>query len=1067
MPAQYYSRFNESKNYDQHLFIAGRGLQSAELNEIQISSSSRIKKIADALFRDGDVIRDAAVIIDQDTGVVQCQSGAVYINGAVRGVPPKTFTIPLTGEVAIGIRLVETVVTHLDDTELLDPATGTRNYQEPGAERLKVEALWGWDGDGGVGNFYPVYSATAGVMDAKEPPPNMDAVTQALARYDRDSAGGTYIVHGLRLTKMPDNAGAQIYSLGEGRARVFGYGVEFSTARRLSYPTSPDLKIINNEPHLSTTIGAQRVLFDRAPGTAITEVTITAQKTVTVTHGPYTGAIDPLPDTSVLSIVSVTQDVTTYVAGTDYTLTAGQVDWSPGGAEPATGSTYTVVYQYLTNVTPTAVDDDGFSVTGAVVGALILISYSQKLPRYDKLCVNQEGALVWVKGVAAEFNPLQPIVPSDLLSIATVYQNWRDTRPVLDDGVYMVPMPSLAKVEGRMDLIVQLLAQQRLESNIHTRESGTKKGLFTDPFYDESQRDAGTEQTAAIVQGELVIPISATVYQLPSDVASPVTMASTVAVALSQTLKSGSMQINPYMSFAPVPGSMTLTPAVDRWTEIQNEYKPSGETFRFTSQTGYSASQAGTSTEQKSVIRNLLDTQQSNLETLRPITISYQIKGLGNGEALSSLTFDGVAMSVAGVVANSSGVASGSFVIPTGIPSGSKNVVAVGAGGTRSSAIFSGQGTLERKIWCESTGITTINWVAPPPPPPPPPPPEEPTDPLAQTFLLGINTQCAGVDLWFAAKPTTPTRVQIRGTTAGMPNGDVLVTQLIAPASINTGGASTRVIFDAPVALIGGVEYAIVVLCDDNVGALSVAELGKFDSTVQRWITTQPYTVGVLLSSSNASTWTPHQDRDMTFAILSTQYTQTSRTVGLGAVNVTGATEFLMMAYAERPASVTSVDYTLTLPDSTVLTIADGQPVHLSAAVTGSVAVAARLTGTADFAPVLHPGSQLVAGTLGSTATYVSRAVPAGSNVIVKVIYEGNLPSGSTVAVHYKGQDLADTWVAIGTASTLPVDDGFVEFVHSVSAVTETSVQIRLTLNGTAAARPRVRDLRVIVLEDI
>ena len=194
MPVQYYERFDPAKNYEEHLFIAGRPMQSAEFNEVQKNSAYRLKNIADSLFKDGDIIRDAGVTVDGDTGEVTCESGAIYISGAVRGVPIATLTIPVTGEISIGIRLAESVVTSLEDPELLDPATGTRAYNERGADRLKIEAVWGWDGDGEEGAFFPVYKVIDGILGVKDAPPNLDAVTQALARYDRDSAGGTYVV---------------------------------------------------------------------------------------------------------------------------------------------------------------------------------------------------------------------------------------------------------------------------------------------------------------------------------------------------------------------------------------------------------------------------------------------------------------------------------------------------------------------------------------------------------------------------------------------------------------------------------------------------------------------------------------------------------------------------------------------------------------------------------------------------------------------------------------------------------------------------------------------------------
>ena len=201
----------------------------------------------------------------------------------------------------------------------------------------------------------------------------------------------------------------------------------------------------------------------------------------------------------------------------------------------------------------------------------------------------------------------------------------------------------------------------------------------------------------------------------------------------------------------------------------------------------------------------------------------------------------------------------------------------------------------------------------------------------------------------------------------------------------------------------------------------------------------------------------------MAFRLLRASYTQTARTVALGTVAVVGATDLMLMSYAERPASVTAVDYTLTLPDASVLTVADGQPVQLAAAITGNVTVAARLSGSVDFSPVLMPGTQLVAGIVASTGTYVSRAVPAGTGVRIKVIYEGNIPGGATVSVAYKGPDGGDVWATVTSTGTAAADDGFIEFTHEITGVTEVTVQVRLTLTGTTAARPRVRDLRVIV----
>lgn len=635
----YFNRFDPSKEYESHLFRAGRVLQSAELNEIQYSSISRLRGIADALFKDGDVVRDARVVVNSDTGAVTCESGAVYLQGAVRGVPSASLTIPTTGIVTIGLYLVSSVVTELEDPALRDPATLTRNYNEPGAARHKLHVAWGFSGDAQTGEFFPVYTVEDGTLRAKEPPPNLDAVTQALARYDRDSAGGTYVVSGLMVQAMADLvSGEQVYSLAEGRARINGYGVELATSRRLVYAAAPDLLFIDKEPHVSTGTAAQRVNLDRTPSAGLVEVSIITEKTVTITHGGFTGAQDPLPDTSVLQILSVVQGGTTYVLNTDYKLTAGKVDWSLAGAEPAPGSSYQVTYQYLTDATPTLVDETGFTVAGAVTGSLILVTYNQKLPRIDRLVMKADGTLTWLQGVAAAYNAQPPSVPSDMLSIAMVRQTWGPDRTVTNDSVRVVPMSDLSAINSRIDYVLGLIAQQRLSGDANLREAGQKKGLFVDPLLDDSLRDAGAAQTAAIFGGEMTLPVAITsVEQMPTDVTASTSMTYTLSLALAQTAYTGTMKVNPYMAFDPLPAAVTLTPAVDTWTVVNTTWA-SAITERISVGSGNASFTSSASSVQ------LLSSASRPAENLRPIEVRFRLEGFGPNEPLSSVTFDGVSV---------------------------------------------------------------------------------------------------------------------------------------------------------------------------------------------------------------------------------------------------------------------------------------------------------------------------------------------------------------------------------------------------------------------------------------
>lgn len=635
----YYDRTDPAKKYDQHLFRAGKGLQSAELNEIQQASISRIKSIGDVILKDGDIITDCACLVNADTGATVLNSGSLYLRGMVRGVGTANFTIPTVGVVNIGIYLTEVTITEVEDPELRDPAVGTRNYQEAGAARLQVNTAWGFAGDDSEGDFFPVWTVVDGVLLPKEAPPNLDSVTNAIAAYDRQSTGGTYVASGLRVSVLADREdGSQVYSVGSGDARVDGRNVTIPTARRVVYAATADLLRITSEPHVSTGVAAHRVNTDRFPIANLVSVQITAEKTVTMTHGAFTGAQDSLPDTSVLLIVEVKQGATTYVANTDYKLTAGKVDWSLTGAEPSPGSTYTVKYQYITAVTPTAVDSSGMTVAGAVSGTLIQITYDAALPRYDRLCLDSSGQFVWVKGVAADYYPIAPSVPNNLLLLATVSQTWdaSTTRTARNDGVRMVPMADIEDLRNGVIDLYDLMAEQKLKSDANGRLAAATKGLFVDPFRSNAQRDAGITQTAVTAFGFMVMPMSESVATFSTPGGSVATLSKTDVTELGQNLRSGSMKVNPYLAFTPLPAPVTLTPAVDHAVQEVVNWAPGIFTSHWLGPLGHYV------VDSIVVSTQTLSSTTETLPNLRQIDVTFSISGFGPSETLSQVTFDGI-----------------------------------------------------------------------------------------------------------------------------------------------------------------------------------------------------------------------------------------------------------------------------------------------------------------------------------------------------------------------------------------------------------------------------------------
>lgn len=401
------------------------------------------------------------------------------------------------------------------------------------------------------------------------------------------------------------------------------------------------------------------------------------------------------------------------------------------------------------------------------------------------------------------------------------------------------------------------------------------------------------------------------------------------------------------------------------------------------------------------------------------------------------------------LTADSAGNLSGTLTIPAKIPAGTKAVQFEGQGGSRAEAQFVGLGTLVTDVLQKVTTTTTIRYNY---------------DPLAQTFSVDETMQLAGVDLWFTAK-NGPVTVQIRETGNGYPTRTVLGAGRIKPDSIVvSGGGHTRILFDSPVSVLAGTEYALVVLCDDAQTSVAVANLGEFDQLAQQFVTVQPYQVGVLLSSSNASTWTAHQARDLTFRLLRAAYTETSKAVDLGSVAVSGATDMLLMSLAEEPGAATRVDYRLTLPDEggTVLNVAQGQPVRFETPLTGTVAVSALLSGSAALSPVLWPGAQLIHGAVGLAADYVTRAVPAVGGTKALVIYDAAVPSGASVTPTLRCD--AGEYAAMTAGDSTAMDDGYREYNFEATISNADTVRVKLDLTGTSLARPQVRNLRVMVI---
>ena len=656
----YYNRFDTSKKYTKTLFLANRGLQSAELNEVQDYFNHGLKEVGDAIFKSGDVVSGCTCVIDSETGAVTVEAGKIYLDGLIREIHEGNLEIPTNVSVKIGVYYKEQTVTELEDSTLRDPAVGTRNFQEVGALRTQYLMTWAYQVDGvteednSLGEFYTIYNVENGVLVQKALAPQMDSVSTTLARYD-DESNGSYIVNGMIVTCLSSSDTEQMFSISEGKAHVNGYEVGLNTSLRSIFNNEIDLQQVESDPYIfePDALGNMTINLNYAPLGSVDTVDITAEKTTTLIHGSYSGALDPIPSTSVLEIMQIKQGNTTYVKGTDYKLTSGRVDWSLSGAEPAPGSSYEIIYRHRTQVTPTNVTDTSIDISGAVDGSMVLVTYTWKMPRYDLITIDSNGIVRRVKGLAHPWTPAVPKAPSGQFILAVIQQTWEtNSMPgITNTAIRATDMSEIATMKQMIEDLYYLMAQERLKTDANFSDPATKKGIFVDPFYDDDMRDQGIEQTAAVVNGRLQLPIDFSVEDFAKD-EKVYMLPYTLEAVISQPMLTGYMKVNPYSAFDPIPADLEITLNVDHWVDQETQWT-SSVTQNYEQHVSYNTLKSmvggqniitgrnGTTVDSVSTSTQVVGTSKQKAQFMRQITQKFFIDGFKSGENIRTVTFAG------------------------------------------------------------------------------------------------------------------------------------------------------------------------------------------------------------------------------------------------------------------------------------------------------------------------------------------------------------------------------------------------------------------------------------------
>ena len=813
-------------------------------------------------------------------------------------------------------------------------------------------------------------------------------------------------------------------------------------------------------------------------------------------------------------MVTVTYNKTLTGNGVDYTATIGTGvnAYSIISFDGASGS----------GTTPAVTPKDG---------GIITITYTPYLFRTDLVTLDKNGTFTIHEGESARQDVVAPpsLVDPLTLTIGTVTMNPNsDTATCLTSAVTNITFAEMNKLRNRLinleyNEIINSLDMQEIQKNNPLNLRGVLTDSFTsldkyDENYDNTNAGVSNPFKANIMfsldDGSITLPKS---DEVPNDLeldtdASTANLANTKGTLIvapftevnmiEQALVTDPINVNPY-AFWSVEGTMALTPKADSWVDESNITIVNTSTYTYNTgrwwahpgkdvsggatqawynkNTNWDAkSQAAMAKKEKPWAASVSGTittsggtqvTDSQAQYMRVRTVTFDVEGLQPYADDLVLTFAGIKCSVTpatgysagstvngSIMAKGDGSAKGTFTIPSNVACG-KVEVKVADEKNDAIASYTAEGINRTVADIIDTTYVTANM----------------TDPLAESFQATMDAHITSVELKFAAKDNTVgCLVQLREmSNTGYPTSTVVGATYLQPSDINVSEdatAWTKVSFDDPISITEGQQLAIVIMSQSNNYMLWKATLGKNLWNTNTLLNNNPY-IGVMFTSSNASTWSPDQSSDLAFRVNIAKYnTQPSIAVFEPMTNVS-ADEFILLATYLTPANTGCTwEYKLTTDGQTAtLDSLPWQPIAnytLNSASGVITAVQLRATFKAnDYVSPLLSISDLTFGTFTTAlrGDYVSVNVDSSDSPYnqINLSYLEALPGNAAVIPQYS-TDGGHTWIdfkANPTTTQYSSDYTQVKYVEALATEAKAiKLHLKMTTKNTFQ-RPRVASL--------
>ena len=282
------------------------------------------------------------------------------------------------------------------------------------------------------------------------------------------------------------------------------------------------------------------------------------------------------------------------------------------------------------------------------------------------------------------------------------------------------------------------------------------------------------------------------------------------------------------------------------------------------------------------------------------------------------------------------------------------------------------------------------------------------------------------------------------------------------------GTAVTHVEFPNVVRCEKDTEYCVVVLTDSPKLSMFIAKLGDKTLDGKKYITTNPYTTGVLLSSSNASTWTPHQDMDLKFAIYGAVF-EAKGELNFSEVTINSADRLMYTIDILNGISSQAVVYS-NINNTGFDLIDPWQSYELDSHAKSCNVRIAMTTTDSNQSPMINKDSLGIVSFISeNSACYVSKNIILETECQeVKVLLNTSSHSDNVIKVSYATDGIGQDWVELSEPVTKTVDSKTKQLIFNKDELTIKNFRIKVEITTTnTCSRPFISKLGVIFNESL